>query len=45
MYGVDFGRTERLQQRSKALSWLRSWTRLAAIAFWQDEYYMLVQSL
>jgi len=34
-----------LQQRSKALSRLRSWTRLAAITFWQDEYYMLVQSL
>ena len=33
-----------LQQRSKALSWLRSWSRLAAITFWQDEYCMLVQS-
>src|SRR5215210_531576 len=27
-----------LQQRSKALTRLRSWTRLAAITFWQDEY-------
>src|SRR5215212_7008246 len=27
-----------LQQRSKALTGLRSWTRLAAITFWQDEY-------
>ena len=34
-----------LQQRSKALSWLRSWTRLEAITFWQDEYCILVQSL
>jgi len=33
-----------VQQRSKALSWLRSWTRLEAIPFWQDEYCMLVQS-
>ena len=33
-----------LQQRSKALIRLRSWTRLAAITFWQDEYCMLVQS-
>jgi hypothetical protein len=33
-----------LQQRSKALTRLRSWSRLAAITFWQDEYRMLVQS-
>ena len=33
-----------LQQRTKALTQLRSWTRLAAITFWQDEYCMLVQS-
>ena len=33
-----------IQQRSKALTRLRSWTRLAAITFWQDEYCMLVQS-
>jgi RNA polymerase sigma-70 factor (ECF subfamily) len=34
-----------LQQRSKALTRMHSWTRLAAITFWQDEYCMLVQSL
>ena len=32
------GIEELLQQRSKALTRLRSWTRLAAITFWQDEY-------
>ena len=34
-----------IQQRSKASSRLCSRTRLAAITFWQDEYYMLVQPL
>jgi DNA-binding NarL/FixJ family response regulator len=33
-----------LQQRSKALTRLGSWSRLAAIRFWQDEYCMLVRS-